>query len=385
MAKKKKQTIGYKYFASAHFVLCHGPIDAITKISFQDKDTYLNEENANKTIYINKPSLFGGDEQSGGVQGNIELLFGHADQQKSSVLQRICAKISNAFGGLISAYRGVCSVVFNDVYIGTAPNMPDSKWRVKRIHTRHDGELQWYDEKAEIPTYKADEIIGFSTGKVEASATTYMFPSVDNTSTAILAPNFPFFGGMSWGGAGVAPGQYKAKVALSGMVRYLIRISADNECYFSFEVGNIIIHSINKYGVGSQGYIELDVSVFWGGDILTIIAENTYWNANPGGYSPCSISFQADVIATYSAINATVGDINPAHVIRECLTNTIWGIGVSESNIDDESFRNAADTLYDENMGMSIKWTDSTSIQEFVDNIKEHINAQLYLDRVTNK
>ena len=62
MAKKKKQTIGYKYFASGHFVLCHGPIDAITKISFQDKDAYLNEENANKTIYINKPSLFGGDE-----------------------------------------------------------------------------------------------------------------------------------------------------------------------------------------------------------------------------------------------------------------------------------------------------------------------------------
>ena len=115
MAKKKKQTIGYKYFASGHFVLCHGPIDAITKISFQDKDAYLNEENANKTIYINKPSLFGGDEQSGGVQGNIELLFGHADQQKSSVLQRICAKISNAFGGLISAYRGVCSVVFDNV------------------------------------------------------------------------------------------------------------------------------------------------------------------------------------------------------------------------------------------------------------------------------
>ena len=107
MAKKKKQTIGYKYFASGHFVLCHGPIDSIVKISFQDKDAYLSEERTNRVISINKPSLFGGDEQSGGVQGNIELLFGRADQQKSSVLQRICAKISDAFGGLISAYRGV--------------------------------------------------------------------------------------------------------------------------------------------------------------------------------------------------------------------------------------------------------------------------------------
>ena len=28
--------------------------------------------------------------------------------------------------------------------------MPDSKWRVKRIHTVQDGATQWYDEKAEI-------------------------------------------------------------------------------------------------------------------------------------------------------------------------------------------------------------------------------------------
>ena len=150
MAKKKKQTVGYKYFASGHFVLCHGPIDAITKISFQDKDAYLAEENTNKTIYINKPSLFGGDEQQGGVAGQVELLFGDATQQKSATLQNICARISNSFNGLISAYRGVCSVVFNNVYIGTSPSMPDSKWRVKRIHTRHDGQVQWYDIKAEI-------------------------------------------------------------------------------------------------------------------------------------------------------------------------------------------------------------------------------------------
>ncbi len=44
--------------------------------------------------------------------------------------------------------------------------------------------------------------------------------------------------------------------------------------------------------------------------------------------------------------------MNPAHIIRECLTNSVWGIGVSESNIDDVSFKKAADTLFDEQMGM---------------------------------
>ncbi|NWK75955.1 hypothetical protein HYG93_17165, partial [Acinetobacter sp. SwsAc6] len=80
-------------------------------------------------------------------------------------------------------------------------------------------------------------------------------------------------------------------------------------------------------------------------------------------------------------IKAKEADINPAHIVRECLTNPVWGIGVGESDIDDVSFRKSADTLYTEKMGMSIKWDDSTSIEEFIDIIKKHINAELYFDK----
>ncbi|WP_257235082.1 phage tail protein [Acinetobacter sp. YH01009] len=399
MAKKKKQTIGYKYFASGHFVLCHGPIDAITKISFQDKDAYLNEENENKTIYINKPSLFGGDEQSGGVQGNIELLFGHADQQKSSTLQRICAKISNAFGGLISAYRGVCSVVFDNVYIGTAPNMPDSKWRVKRIHTRHDGEQQWYDVKAEIlPPPSADnpaynfaklnwEMVGANGANGSSSVPVGNFGT---SSFVINSPNISqneifeisiaitastefrdVIGGeqvgqYSWIKKG---GVYGASASYN---RYMIQISEPPETYYF------------NHGVSQQNYDDserfaiIKVKVRNGARVTCIcdpVDAQMAKGAKLGYYQ----------YMRFDAASGLDRDINPAHIIRECLTNQVWGIGVSESNIDDVSFKKAADTLFDENMGMSIKWTDSTSINEFVDNIKEHINGQLYLDRVTNK
>ena len=371
MAKKKKQTIGYKYFASGHFVLCHGPIDAITKISFQDKDAYLNEENTNKTIYINKPSLFGGNEQSGGVQGNIELLFGHANQQKSSTLQRICAKISNAFGGLISAYRGVCSVVFDNVYIGTAPNMPDSKWRVKRIHTRHDGQVQWYDEKAEIfgkiegvviptininaksagsgassgiviDTSKSSDVIKIS----KPSSLTYKAWSAWVSDKSVL-PVPPPEVGKTWCN--------RFYVTQNGLSQFYLPgwYTTEQE---AFEASQALFPI---YLTGATQYT------------LWIYDENP--EDNRGGFSVLAEALQVS------------SDINPAHIIRECLTNQVWGIGVSESNIDDASFKKAADALFDEQMGMSIKWTDSTSINEFVDNIKEHINAQLYLDRVTNK
>ncbi|WP_151832793.1 phage tail protein [Acinetobacter ursingii] len=399
MAKKKKQTIGYKYFASGHFVLCHGPIDAITKISFQDKDAYLNEENSNKTIYINKPSLFGGDEQSGGVQGNIELLFGRADQQKSSTLQRICAKISNAFGGLISAYRGVCSVVFDNVYIGTAPNMPDSKWRVKRIHTRHDGQVQWYDEKAEIfspiqgdsVAYNFDRLSWDLVGDpntVNQDGAIYCDFKSDTQFTVYSSAYgsdkvFDIFvnvtaktelNGVS-GGEAVDGYEWISKggVYTNPLVNeYKIIISDPPQTYLlnkgTFEI---------PYEE-TERFARLKLQVKNGGTIRCVCDTiDKYMATGKNGATNQYMHFDA--------ASSVDQDINPAHIIRECLTNQVWGIGVSESNIDDVSFKNAADKLYFEKMGMSIKWTDSTSINEFVDNIKEHINAQLYLDRVTNK
>lgn len=389
MAKKKKQTIGYKYFASGHFVLCHGPIDAITKISFQDKDAYLNEENANKTVYISKPSLFGGDEQSGGVQGNIELLFGHADQQKSSTLQRICAKISNAFGGLISAYRGVCSVVFDNVYIGTAPNMPDSKWRVKRIHTRHDGQVQWYDEKSEINPkqyFFAPNETDWKYKSVAASDNTN-YANVDKSGWSVgKSP----FGDRDFG----APGVYGFPTKPATIIQQQTILWAESY---------IDINDLNQSFV-FESYVDNGITLWVNGiQVLTNYNANAHYfsqNIAPSyfslGLNRITIKCVDDGRGVHSGNwiwfdlrlkdnTAKEADINPAHIIRECLTNQVWGIGVSELNIDDLSFKNAADVLYDEQMGMSIKWTDSTSINEFVDNIKEHINAQLYLDRVTNK
>ncbi|MEQ1156838.1 phage tail protein, partial [Acinetobacter johnsonii] len=384
MAKKKKQTIGYKYFASGHFVLCHGPIDAILKISFQDKGAYLIKEQENKTIYINKPSLFGGDEQSGGVQGNIELLFGRADQQKSSILQRICAKISDAFGGLISAYRGVCSVVFDNVYIGTAPNMPDSKWRVKRIHTRHDGQLQWYDEKAEVPkgggviTLPGDPI---TDNPLDMPASLYVSRQLNADDRLIISEpelvdvrdKIGFWWGGGWSTSAsddLKPASFVSKMS-GPYSRWVGGIRVKNN-----PRGSVYITGGTFTGIDDDGWD--NYSIDFVGETLDIVIQTN----NTKGIFWSNLYLQRFGVPVPGAPS---GDMNPAHIIRECLVTPVWGIGVSELTIDDASFRKAADRLYAEGMGMSVKWTESTSINEFVDNIKEHINAQLYLDRVTNK
>lgn len=79
------------------------------------------------------------------------------------------------------------------------------------------------------------------------------------------------------------------------------------------------------------------------------------------------------------------GDLNPAHIIRECLTSSIFGLGYSTAYIDDDSFEYAAETLYTEAFGLSFLWDNDISIEDFVNSVLNHINAVLYQDTETGK
>jgi hypothetical protein len=78
-------------------------------------------------------------------------------------------------------------------------------------------------------------------------------------------------------------------------------------------------------------------------------------------------------------------DMNPAHIIRECLTDRSFGMGYPENDIDETSFVNAAVLLKQEAMGISLIWDRQSSIEDFVREILKHIDAVLYTDRNTGK
>lgn len=73
------------------------------------------------------------------------------------------------------------------------------------------------------------------------------------------------------------------------------------------------------------------------------------------------------------------GDANPAHIIRECLTNGDWGMGYPESDLDDASFSTAAATLHGEGFGLSLLWKQEETIESFVLSILKHIDGVLYV------
>ena len=78
-------------------------------------------------------------------------------------------------------------------------------------------------------------------------------------------------------------------------------------------------------------------------------------------------------------------DMNPAHIIYECLTNNQWGMGGSPVDIDDANFRAVADRLHAEGFGLSCMWMDQTSIGDFIDEILRHVDGRRRYDVKTGK
>jgi len=82
----------------------------------------------------------------------------------------------------------------------------------------------------------------------------------------------------------------------------------------------------------------------------------------------------------------TVQAMNPAHIIYETVTNKTWGRGLDAATwIDDASWRTAADTLYDEGLGLCAKWSRTDSLANFVQDLLNHINGVLRFDKSSGK
>jgi len=88
--------------------------------------------------------------------------------------------------------------------------------------------------------------------------------------------------------------------------------------------------------------------------------------------------------AAYAEIGAN-GDMNPAHILYQCITDPEWGMGYPTSMIDDISFTAAATVLYSEGFGLSLLWNRSAQVGEFIQMIINHIGASFYADPKTGR
>ncbi len=77
--------------------------------------------------------------------------------------------------------------------------------------------------------------------------------------------------------------------------------------------------------------------------------------------------------------------MNPAHILVECATNKSWGGKKELSDLDLDSYKKAADTLFEEKFGICIRYNRQGSIKEFMQEIIDHIGAVQYDNVRTGK
>ena len=136
MGKKKKVTIGYRYFMGIHAGLSPGPLDEIVEIRVGDKTAWQGSITSNAEININQPDLFGGEEKEGGIVGTLAVLMGAPEQS-------IHARLATMLGGIVPAFRGVASTFFDGMVCAMSAYPKPWSYRVRRITSGWDGEC-WY-------------------------------------------------------------------------------------------------------------------------------------------------------------------------------------------------------------------------------------------------
>lgn len=142
-SRKKSGGEPVKYYATLEQVVCMSPVDAIVEIEINDEKAWVQPITENKAFYIDKPNLFGGKSSEGGVQGWCQARFGKPDQPKSSYLAE---KISE----VLSATRGVLSVVAKNFYLGNSPYAKPWHFRIKSTLKNADYSDIWYKKKSTI-------------------------------------------------------------------------------------------------------------------------------------------------------------------------------------------------------------------------------------------
>ena len=71
-------------------------------------------------------------------------------------------------------------------------------------------------------------------------------------------------------------------------------------------------------------------------------------------------------------------DCNPACFMYEVMTNQVWGVGLSPTDIDADQFRAVAETLFDEGYGMSMLYNGGSTGKDIIEDILRHIDGVMF-------
>lgn len=402
------------YHATITYGICHGVVDSLNRVLIQNRPVFFGNVTDHATLDINLPNLFGGPKREGGARG---LMF----WQKGTFDQFLAPEVAAKFGGTPAntpAFRGIATATFTErpglrrrgfLWRTNTPFIPAVSFDVTCLHPTWQLALRGINSARSAIRNFASGVMAPSTTVNEGDALPVWQPNA-STPKAVLfyedlqnqsviledkPSNYLRF---------THQNPFAADRAICYLDLYEFTGGASYsslELYVEAEVQQTVFGTVpTREGVASFVYLS-------GLTNPPTAVQDAYPNASTAAYpwAPVSTGWvSAPVGARYVAFtvgggigaearNMKIGirgvftaffqEANPAHIIHECLTNTVWGMGAPVTVIDDASFVAAATTLHAENFGLSFIWKDQLSIQDFVQEVLDHIDAGLFVDKAT--
>lgn len=399
---------------SAHYGVCL-EADEVREVLIKEKLAWAGRVSANTSVTINKENLFGGILKEGGAQGRVDFMFGAPTQKASSWLaSKLGRSVDNSPG-----YRGMFSLIFRGMtpqrgfyWTASTPYLGAIWTRL----TRYPRSLT--PEYARIPraTYSGPMSVFFvidDSGSMAGSRMSSLQAAISHIVDQLPVATRLDIGGATmngrslsfrnataaqraefkeWVNSLVANGGTNFNTGMVPAVNWFRATASDTSlgrrlCFF-FSDGAPDTGSDNAAAATAASLINRTIPV----DIYAINIQETNIsaaakldNTPEDGVPVVSGENPDELTATMTAAFAEAHDANAAHIIYECMTNTDWGLGWSPEMVDRQSFLDAARTLHAEQLGLSLAWTHSASVESFTNDILDCIKGSLFTNPRTGQ
>lgn len=384
--KSSKQTVGYKFYAGAAITLATF-VSKLRKIKFTGKVAWEGASEGGE-ISINKPRLFG-TKIEGGVVGTFVFRRGDATQMPDPYF------IDKKGTSQLPAQRGVAQLVFRQPYLGNNPYIKELECIGERVNELDTGEVQWYPAKAAIGRGGEATVTVF-----DYTATNWRYKTEAPAENGdYSAKNYDDSGwGLGQGGVGNYGPGYGTPPANTIVFGGASPVAAHSKIWIRRTISSIPDGAYLRVDVYKDDYANL----YLNGDEIPLIQDPLDWFHAYAEVPPLSGLTGENVVALrvedslgggnptyiYAAMKLSyfvpsLYELNPAHIIRECLTDKRWGYGYSDSEINDTVFQSAADALYNESFGLSYFWNDNSELDTVIDKVLDHIDGNLFVDPAT--
>lgn len=438
MGKKSAAKIEVtKYFMSQHFGICMAPVDAMIRIVIKERAAWTGEETIANSFAIDNDQLFGGSSKEGGVEGVVYWLPGDDAQVLPDLLAQ---KLGRADGADAPGYRGLASVFM----VGPA-GTPFANLSSFSDQTHGKAGFYWSANSPYLPgvwitvrraSVGLDPAYAFCGGVAGPSAAICIVidkSSQMNSGSRMQTARDGIVGYLQYLRGLVVAGrvvdlEVRRLYSTTNAATYRSASVADVDSAIAFieatTTGSTIICDWRPAALGAKAFFDDadalidDRQLFWvvhGQAGFQFMADEAAVTVNSIAPAPSIKTFllgtsdasdcalidntpsdgipeisPGDDAALTDAMIGSVAegigptrDSNPAHIIYECLTNTDWGMGSPAAAFDTDSFNAAAVTLYGENFCLSLIWTRQASIQDFIQEVLDHIVAVLFVDPST--